>query len=206
MSWAAPLILVFGIKWLLLGRDHGALILSAALLTAVVSAKGWYWLFYLFGVHAGQGAADFVTLAGIARTAGLFGLGVLDLFNANIFGRAVFSVRSLSVELNFLILIATLLSPLLLLSRWVRRDVWRVFLVLQPAFIAIAFIGGGMAFDTYSARYLVMLPFYAALIWAVVLTGPLAPRPRLVVGGVLVLATLLNVASTVQEGYSRSLN
>jgi len=200
---AAPLILVFGLKWLAFGRDNRALTISTALLAALVCAKVWHWLFWQFGIHAGQGGGNFATLSGVGHNAQLFCVGVLDLFNANIFGQPVFSVHSLSLELNLLILASTLLSPFLLFSRWVRQDIWRVFLVLQPAFIATAFIAGSMVVDTQSGRYLVMLPFCEALILAVVLAGPIAHRLRLVVGGALVLAAVLNVASTVQVYLNR---
>jgi hypothetical protein len=203
---AVPLVLVFGTKWLLFGKDRRALILSATVLAAAVCAKGWHWLFWFLGIHAGQGSAVFVSLPRAAHNAQLFGAGVLELFNANIFGRPIWSIQSLAVELNFLILLATLLSPSLLLLRRVRQDIWKVLLLLLTPIMVIAFIGSTVPVDGQSLRYLVALPFYAALVWAVVIAGLLAPRPRLIVTGIFVLATILNVVPTIQAYRSRGDN
>jgi hypothetical protein len=199
----APVIVLFGGKWLLFGKDQRALALSAAMLVTLVCAKGWQWAFWSLGVHAGQGDATFAAVPRLIHNAQLFGMGALDLFNANIFGRPVWSVQSMAAELNLLILLVTLLSPLLLLVPQVRHDVWKVFFVLQPLFIALIFIGSSIVVDEQSARYLVLLPFYAALIWAVVVTDVTPLRARLVLTGALALATALNVISTARAYLAR---
>jgi MFS family permease len=202
-TFAVPVVLVFGIKWLLLGNDRRALLLCAAMFTAAMCAKGWYWLFWLLGVHAGQGSAIFASMPRAALNAQLFVDGVLNLYNADIFGHSIWGLQTVSLELNFLILIGTLMAPLMLFSRRVRQDTWKVLLLLQPLFMSIIFIGSTMAIDGQSMRYLVLLPFFSALIWAVVVSEHLPPRPRLVVTGAFALAAVLNVASTVQDYRAR---
>jgi hypothetical protein len=193
---AVPIILFFGSRWLFFGRDRQALLLAMAMLAALAIAQVWYWIFWFLGIHAGQGSASFTTLPGLGHNAQLFLQGVLDLFNANIFGRPVLSFQSLALELNFLFLATTLLAPLLLLAPKVRQDVWKVFLVLQPPYLALAFIAGSMAVDTGSGRYLVLLPFYTVLLLIVVVVPLLTVRARNVLAGALLLATIFNVAST----------
>jgi hypothetical protein len=195
---ALPLLLLFGGKWLLLGKDRRPVILSMGVLAALVFAQAWYWILWLLGIHAGQEGASFATLPAVAHNAQLFVRAVLDLFNANIFGRSILSLQSLAPELNLLLLIATLLAPFLLLSAKVRRDMWKVFLILQPPFLALAFIAGSTVVDTASGRYLVPLPFYTALILAVVVMPLLTTRMRNVLAGALLLVTILNVASTIR--------
>jgi hypothetical protein len=204
--FAVPLGLVFGVKWLLFGNDRKALTLCAAMLAAAICAKGWYWLFWLLGIHAGQGSAIFASLPRAAHNARLFVGGVLNLYHADIFGHSIWGLQSVNLELNFLILIGTLGVPLMLFSRRVRQDTWKVLLLLQPLFMSIIFIFSTMAIDGQSLRYLVLLPFFSALIWAVVVSEHLAPRPRVVVTGIFALAAVLNVASIVQDYRTRGDN
>jgi hypothetical protein len=196
---AIPIALFFGAKWLVLGRDSRALILSVVMLTALVFANVWHGFFWLLGIHAGNGSAAFASLPSIPRNAGLFVQGVLDIFSANIFlGLPVVGIHSLAVELNFLILISTLLSPLLLVFRKVRQDIWKLFIVLQPPFIAGVFIFGSMPVNAGSERYLVVLPFYAVLVVTAVVLPLLTRRARNILAAAMLLAATLNVVSTVQ--------
>lgn len=193
---AAPVLLVFGGSWLLFGEDKRALSIFVAMLAALASAKLWYWCFWLLGLHAGQGSGAFATLPAIARNAQLFVQGVLDLFNANIFGHPILSLETTALELNLLILATTMLSPFLLFYRSVRQDIWKVFMVLQPPLIAAAFIFSDEIVNAGSDRYLVLLPFYAALIFSVVIAGLVTPRVRNLLIAMILLAAILNVLAT----------
>jgi hypothetical protein len=153
---AVPLILFFGIKWLLFGRYSKDVLILAAMLAAIVLARLWHGLFWLLGIHAGQGSAVFASLPQVAGNLLLFATGVLNLFNANIFGQPILSLSTLGHELNLVVLLATLLSPALLAWPKIRRNVWNVFLVLQPPFVAVSFITSGMPVDQASERYLVL--------------------------------------------------
>ncbi len=191
-----PIILLFGGKWLLIGKDRRALTLAVTMGAATAFAQVWYWLFWRLGIHARQDGAFFASPPAAAHNLQVFCLGALDLFSANFFGHPILSAQSLGLEFNLLILVGTLLSPLLLLHREVRKDVWKSFLVLQPLFVTVSFIVASKVVDVASERYLIMLPFYGALIFAVVTPGLLAPRPRNVLTAIFLLGITLNVAST----------
>lgn len=200
---AGPIILLFGSKWLFFGKDRRALVLSTGVLVALVLGQVWHCIFWLVGIHAGHASASFASLTRVIHNPELFVRTALDLFNANIFGRPVLSLQSLALELNFLLLATTLLAPLLLLSHKVRQDIWKVFVVLQPLFLALVFIMGSMAVDTASGRYLVLLPFCTVFVLAVAVVPLLTTRSRNLLTGALLLVTILNVGSTITTYFNR---
>src|SRR6266702_1715822 len=194
---AFPLILFFGLRWLLFDRDPKAALIVAAMLAAIIIARVWVGFFWLLGIHTAQVSAVFATLPQVAHNLQIFAASVLDLFNANIFGQPVLGIGILGRELNLLTLLATLFSPALLAWPRIRQTVWRVCPVLQPPFVAMTFVISSYPVDTASERYLVILPFYAAIIFALVLSR-LSPSRRMVFAAGLIIAAACNVASTAQ--------
>ncbi len=194
---AAPLVLFFGGRWLLFGKEGKALLVACSMVSAVIAAQAWHWVFWQAGVHSGAGEAVFATLPEVGRNLQLFVSGALDVFNANFFGQPVLSMKALTLVLNFLVLMVTILSPLLLLMKKFRHDAWKTFFVLQPLFISLAFIFSSVPVDLGSERYLVILPFYSVLITTLILIET-AGRIKTVLIGTLVVAVALNVAATVQ--------
>lgn len=194
---AGPMLIIFGGKWLLFGKDRRAAQLAGVMLAAFVFSEIWHWLFWVAGIHAGGGVASFATYSEVSHHVVLFTQGMLNIFDAYAFGHPLFSFQTLALELNFLILSMTLLAPLLLLHPSVRQDTWKVFIVLQPLFITGVFILSDKAVNAESARYLVLMPFYAALIIAVVIVGLVNLRVRKVLTTAVLLTAALNVVATI---------
>jgi|GEM_PF-5853681 len=200
--FALPLILFFGLKWLLYGRDTKAAWIMAAMAAAIAAATIWRGVFWSLGVHAGREVAVFATLPQAASNLRLLAAGVLDVYNANLFGQAAVSLKTAGLELNFLMLVLTLLSPALLFIKKVRKNTWKAFLVLQPWFVALAFIFSTLPVNSGSERYLVILPFYSVIIFAI-LIAEVPSRIRNVALVALLLAGVLNAAASVDAYLDR---
>lgn len=195
-----PLVAVFGLTWLLRTKEqHRDLQMVLVVVAAYIAAKVWYWLLWALGFHAAAAYGFFAPVSQLGPNMSLVGSGLLMLFGASIFGQPVASVQSFGLELNLVILLITTVLPLLLLfSKRIRQDVWKVFLVLLPFFALLACTVSGIMSDFApgSIRYLVFVPFTTATIFLVLMGEKLPRRAQIALASIFLLAAALNTAST----------
>jgi hypothetical protein len=120
----------------------------------------------------------------------------LTIFGANFLGHRVLSFDSVRSIAQLSILVPILASPIWLSKKYRLSDqIWRYYFALLPYFVALAFVFTSYVGDFESRRYLVILPFAAAVTVAFVYQDLSEPRLRKLLALSLVMNIVLGIYS-----------
>lgn len=149
------------------------------------------------GFEAARGDVEFIDLSKLGANVELLVQGLLTMFRADFFSKRVFGFDTFHALLGLAVVVAVVAFPFV--TRRVREPgvPWHWFFGLLPPFVAAGFVLSSQTLDAGSARYLVLVPFTAVLLVALLLQR--APsRLRLLGAAVLLVAALTNVAATAR--------
>ncbi len=162
-----PLIIAAGIYFLITQNYKTYLPLIGFILSGFVFYEIFKKLFYLAGFKTYGVPAYFVSWEKLGTNISSLIQSTLFLHNASFLGHAVFKASTIIILLNFVILLAVLASPLAFFRQ---KKFWLTFVAIQPIFLLITFVLSATVYpNTTSTRYLVLLPFYGAILLALVI-------------------------------------
>ena len=116
--------------------------------------------------------------------------GLLYLENAQIFGEQLYKASTVLAALNLAILLfATLYIPAKIFKL---RSFWLTFFAIQPAFIFGIYALSTNVVNISTSRYLILIPFYAVLMIAIIISGYYKKlnTQHLIIGAVFIVLAL----------------
>lgn len=193
-----PLLVLLGIILLREGSSPRAARLGAFLASSVLVFKLVDVLARAVGFEANGGNVTFTSLSQIWPHVELLIQGTLTICRADFFSMQVIGFEALHALLG-LAVVLVLVAFLFLTRRGPEiGGPWRWFFGLLPAFIAAAFVLSNQTVNGGSTRFLVMLPFLAVLLVALVLQAA-NPRVRRLGAAVVLLAGVANVVVSARS-------
>lgn len=193
-----PLLLLLGTLLLRDGSTPRVARLVAFLVAGVVAFKVIDLVARVFGFEAAGGDVAFISLTQVWPHLELLIQGTLTIFRADFFSKRLIGFASVHALLGLAVVLAVVAFPFLTWRGKEHGVPWRWFFGLIPAFTAAVFVFSNQTVDLGSSRFLVLVPFLAVLLVALILQGA-NPRVRRLGGAILLLAAVTNLSSSARS-------
>jgi hypothetical protein len=160
------------------------------LFVSVLTALAWQIAFDRIGLVIRGNTLRFVTSDQIGFHLRLLLESTLSVFDANLLGRKIASLGAIRSSTQLTLLVPVLAFPVWLWQSRRGDAFWGQYFAALPYFAALVFVGTNYVADFGSRRYLIVVPFAAAISIAFMYEHLTAPRLR----SLLALSLALNIA------------
>lgn len=173
------------------------------MLASIATTFLWEKFFaHFFDFSLKRASTAFATISDMAQSTRQLVWDYFFLYWADFWNKPLLSFTQIRASFNAILVISSIVVPVVILFRQRRKtDPWLLFMLGMPLFIGAIFIASHntVASGFPAIRFLALLPFYAIFAYTLVFREITNEIVKKILLGVLILATLLNVASLTRS-------